>query len=285
MQTIIYHTMDRRNNTFAMKQEAGNQEADNRETMDQEKNKAGWEQTLRDLESGKVRSAVKKNGRWEANITVKEAILEAFRAGVMTEYEMFVDKHNLLPQKFTLNRKVRVVPGGTSVRCGVFIAPGVIIMPPSYVNIGAFVDEHTMIDSHVLVGSCAQIGKRVHLSAGVQIGGVLEPVSESPVIVEDDAFVGAGSVLVEGVQVSRRAVIAPGVKLSRGVPVYDCVNERRLDQGEPIPEDAVVVPGSRPVSERLGWARQNGLQVACALIIKYRDDKSNASLELEDALR
>ncbi len=242
-------------------------------------------QTLRDLESGKIRSAVKENGRWIANIEVKEAILEAFRSGEMIEHGSFVDKHNLLPQKFTLDRKVRVVPGGTSVRSGAYVAPGVIIMPPSYVNVGAFVDEHTMIDSHVLVGSCAQIGKRVHLSAGVQIGGVLEPVSESPVIVEDDAFVGAGSVLVEGVQVSRRAVIAPGVMLSRSVPVYDCVNERKLEQYEPIPEDAVVVPGSRPVSEHLEWARKSGFQVSCALIIKYRDEKSNASLELEGALR
>ena len=244
-----------------------------------------WEQILRDLESGKIRSAAKENGRWTANIEVKQAILEAFRAGEMIEHESFVDKHNLLPQKFTLDRKVRVVPGGTSVRSGAYVAPGVIIMPPSYVNVGAFVDEHTMIDSHVLVGSCAQIGKRVHLSAGVQIGGVLEPVNESPVIVEDDAFIGAGAVLVEGVQVSRRAVIAPGVMLSRSVSVYDCVNERRLEQYEPIPEDAVVVPGSRPVSEDLEWARKSGFQVACAHIIKYRDKKSDASLELEGALR
>ncbi len=262
--------MDRRNST---------------ELIDHETKTTGWEQTIRDLETGKVRSAAKTNGRWVANTEVKLAILEAFRAGKMTEHGAFVDKHNLLPQQFTLDRNVRVVPGGTSVRCGSYIAPGVIIMPPSYVNIGAYVDEETMIDSHVLVGSCAQIGKRVHLSAGVQIGGVLEPVNEAPVIVEDDAFIGAGSVLVEGVQVSRRAVIAPGVKLSRSVPVYDCVNERRLDPGEPIPEDAVVVPGSRPASDNLAWARRHNLQISCALIIKYRDEKSNASLELEDALR
>ncbi len=249
------------------------------------KSKRDWKTVLRDLESGKVRSAIKKNGSWKANVEVKEAILDAFRAGVMMEYNQFVDKHNLLPQQFSLERKVRVVPGGTSVRSGAYVAPGVIIMPPSYVNVGAFVDENTMIDSHVLVGSCAQIGKRVHLSAGVQIGGVLEPVSQSPVIVEDDAFIGAGAVLVEGVQVSRRAVIAPGVMLSQGVPVFDCVNERQLERGEPIPECAVVVPGSRPVSERSQWARQAGLHVHCALIIKYRDEKSNASLELENSLR
>jgi 2,3,4,5-tetrahydropyridine-2,6-dicarboxylate N-succinyltransferase len=158
------------------------------------------------------------------------------------------------------------------------VAPGVIIMPPSYINIGAFVDEGTMIDSHVLVGSCAQIGKRVHLSAGVQIGGVLEPVGQTPVVVEDDAFIGAGTIIVEGVQVSRRAVIAPGVVLSQGIPVYDCVRERRLERGEPIPENAVVVAGSRPVNERLTWARNNGLHAACAIIVKYRDEKSDASL-------
>ena len=244
-----------------------------------------WKDVLRNLESGKVRSATRINGKWAANTEVKEAILDAFRDGIMMEYDNFVDKHNLLPQKFSLDRKVRVVPGGTSVRTGSFVASGVIIMPPSYINVGAYVDEGTMIDSHVLVGSCAQIGKRVHLSAGVQIGGVLEPVNQTPVIVEDDAFIGAGSVLVEGVQVMRGAVLAPGVLLSRGIPVYDCVHERRLDPGEPIPERAVVVMGTRPVSDRLKWARSQKIQLNCALIIKYRDQKSDASLALEESLR
>lgn len=244
-----------------------------------------WFRTLRDLETGRTRSAEKCNGRWEVQIRVKEAILEAFRAGVMVDHGNHVDKHNLLPQRFSRDRGVRVVPGGTAVRAGAYVAPGVIIMPPSYINVGAYVDEGTMIDSHVLVGSCAQIGKRVHLSAGVQIGGVLEPVNRSPVIVEDDAFIGAGSVLVEGVQVSARAVIAPGVMLSQGVPVYDCIQERRLEAAEPVPEGAVVVPGSRPVSRRLEWAAHNAFQVSCALIIKYRDEKSDTSLVLEDALR
>lgn len=244
-----------------------------------------WKSVLQDLESGKVRSATKENGIWKANTEVKNAILAAFKAGEMIEHEEFVDKHNLLPQQFSLDRKVRVVPGGTSVRTGSYIAPGVIIMPPSYINIGAYVDEGTMIDSHVLVGSCAQVGKKVHLSAGVQIGGVLEPVNQSPVIVEDDAFIGAGAVLVEGIQVLRGAVIAPGVVLSQGIPVYDCVHERTLERGEPVPEQAVVVSGSRPVSDRLDWARKSGFQMSCALIIKYRDEKSNASLELESSLR
>ncbi len=244
-----------------------------------------WKSVLRDLESGKIRSASKVDGTWKANADVKKAILAAFKAGEMVEHEDFVDKHNLMPQKFTLDRNVRLVPGGTSVRSGSYIAPGVIVMPPSYVNVGAYVDEGTMIDSHVLVGSCAQVGKRVHLSAGVQIGGVLEPVNQSPVIIEDEAFIGAGTVLVEGVQILRGAVIAPGVVLSQGVPVYDCVHERVLDRGEPVPERAVVVSGTRPVSKRLTWANESGFQMSCALIIKYRDEKSDASLALEDTLR
>lgn len=246
---------------------------------------SNWKSVLKGLEEGTIRSATKENGVWKANTEVKQAILEAFKAGEMVEHDSFVDKHNLLPQHFTLQRGVRVVPGGTSVRSGSYIAPGVIIMPPTYVNVGAWVGEGTMLDSHVLVGSCAQIGSHVHLSAGVQIGGVLEPVNASPVIVEDNAFIGAGAVLVEGVQILNGAVIAPGVVLSKGVPVYDCVHERMLERGEPIPERAVVVSGTRPVSKRLVWAREAGFQMSCALIIKYRDEKSDASLALEDSLR
>lgn len=156
-------------------------------------------------------------------------------------------------------------------------------MPPAYVNIGAYVDEGTMVDSHALVGSCAQIGKNVHLSAGVQIGGVLEPVGLSPVVIEDDCFIGAGSVIVEGILVKKGAVIAPGVTLSKSVPVYDCVTEKMLGKGAPIPEGAVVVPGTRPISN--DWGKSQGLSVSCPIIIKYRDEGSNASLELEDALR
>ena len=246
---------------------------------------SNWKQILEGLQSGETRSARKENGEWKANPKAKQAILDAFRAGELTEMDEYVDKHNLMPQKFTVERKVRLVPGGSAVRTGSYVAPGVIIMPPSYINIGAYVDEGTMIDSHVLVGSCAQIGKGVHLSAGVQIGGVLEPVNQSPVIVEDGAFIGAGAILVEGVQVMQSAVVAPGVVLSQGVPVYDCVNERRLERGEPVPERAVVVAGTRPVSDRLLWANEAGFQMNCALIIKYRDEKSDASLALEDALR
>jgi 2,3,4,5-tetrahydropyridine-2,6-dicarboxylate N-succinyltransferase len=245
-----------------------------------------WEEALDLLEKGSIRSAEKINGKWEAQKEVKQAILEAFKAGELKEFPNgFVDKHNLAPRDFKVEDKVRMVPGGSSVRRGAYVAQGVIIMPPAYINVGAFVDTGTMIDSHALVGSCAQIGKNVHLSAGVQIGGVLEPIGQAPVVIEDNAFIGAGSVIVEGVVVSEGAVIAPGTILSKGVPVYDCVNERILEPGEPIPPYAVVVTGSRPASSSLKWANDLGLQMRCAMIIKYKDEKTSAALELETALR
>ena len=242
-----------------------------------------WKKTLDDLENGSLRAAYKKNDHWQADKTVKAAILEAFKAGKLEEREGFVDKDNLMPQSFSTSQGIRMVPGGSSVRRGAYIGKGVIIMPPSYVNVGAFVDEDTMVDSHVLVGSCAQIGKRVHLSAGVQIGGVLEPIGQVPVVIEDDAFIGAGSIIVEGILVKKRAVIAPGVILSKGIPVFDCVNERLLEKDEGICENAVVVPGSRPVKS--SWGLEHHLQMNCALIVKYRDSKSDASLLLESLLR
>lgn len=244
-----------------------------------------WEKTLDALEVGTVRSANCIDGKWIANTEIKQEILEAFKAGYLKEENGFVDKHNLMPQKFSVERGIRIVPGGTSVRRGSYIAKGVIIMPPSYINIGAYVDEGTMVDSHVLIGSCAQIGKRVHLSTAVQIGGVLEPIGAAPVIIEDEAFIGAGAIIVEGIQIKRRAVIAPGVILSKGIPVYDLVNQRMLDKGEPIPENAIVVPGNRPVKSDNTWAQALGLTLQCAIIVKYRDEKSEASLVLEDFLR
>lgn len=244
-----------------------------------------WKTILDKLESGEIRSANKIEGKWVANKEVKQGILEAFKAGELSQLGDFVDKHNIPARSFTPKDGIRIVPGGSSVRRGSYVAPGVIIMPPAYVNIGAYVDESTMVDSHALVGSCAQIGKRVHLSAAVQIGGVLEPIGMSPVIIEDDAFIGAGAVIVEGIQVGKRAIIAPGVTLSKSIPVYDCINERLLEKNEGIPEGAVVVPGTRPVNSKLTWARENNLQLNCALIVKYRDANSDASVELEEFLR
>lgn len=244
-----------------------------------------WMETLDLLEKGSVRSAIKENGKWVAQTQVKEAILAAFKAGELKEFPGgFVDKHNLPAREFKVEDKIRMVPGGSSVRRGAYVAPGVIIMPPAYINVGAYVDSGTMVDSHALVGSCAQIGKNVHLSAGVQIGGVLEPVGQAPVVIEDNAFIGAGAVIVEGIQVGAGAVIAPGVILSKGIPVYDTVNERQLEPGEAIPANAVVVPGTRPFSKSK-WAQDNNLQLQCALIIKYKDEKTSASLTLENLLR
>lgn len=245
-----------------------------------------WQETLDLLEQGRVRAAQKINGKWVAETEVKAAILEAFKAGELREFPGgFVDKHNLPPRSFTANQKIRMVPGGTSVRRGAYIAEGVIIMPPAYVNIGAYVDSGTMIDSHALVGSCAQIGKNVHLSAGVQIGGVLEPIGQAPVVIEDNAFIGAGAIIVEGVVVGEGAVIAPGTVLSKGLPVYDSINARVLEQSEPIPPYAVVVTGTRPMSASHTWAIEMGIQLRCAVIIKYKDAKTSGALELENLLR
>lgn len=248
-----------------------------------------WSEILDKLETGEIRAAYPDpdGDGWEANVEVKEAILAAFSAGKNTEYsgiyEGFVDKDNLPPRMFNTDDNVRLVPGGSSVRRGAFVASNVIIMPPAYINVGGYVDEGSMIDSHALVGSCAQIGKNVHLSAGVQIGGVLEPVGLTPVVIEDECFVGAGSVIVEGILVKERAVVAPGVTLSKSIPVYDCVKEEIRERGAPIPAGAVVIPGTRPVAG--DWAEQQGLSMACPLIVKYRDEQSDASLVLEEVLR
>jgi 2,3,4,5-tetrahydropyridine-2-carboxylate N-succinyltransferase len=249
-----------------------------------------WQEKLARIEQGKLRAAFFENGEWRVNREVKEAIIAAFRAGKLISYAesqsfSFIDKDSLPPRKFGLESGLRIVPGGSSVRSGAYVAPSVVIMPPSYVNVGAYIDSGSLVDSHVLVGSCAQIGKNVHLSAGVQIGGVLEPVGERPVIIEDDCFIGAGSVIVEGVLIKKGAVLAPGVVLSRSVPVYDCIKERRLEISEPIPENAVLVPGSRPLSSGLNWAAEHGLMLQCAIIIKYRDEKTSAALALETLLR
>jgi len=247
-----------------------------------------YSEILDKVQAGQLRAAKKNsNGQWETNTVVKEAILASFKAGKNIEYNGiysgFVDKNTLKPRHFKEEDQVRMVPGGSSVRRGAYVAPGVIIMPPAYINIGAFVDSGSMVDSHALVGACAQIGKNVHLSAAVQIGGVLEPIGNNPVIIEDDVFIGAGSVIVEGIIIRKGAVIAPGVSISKSVQVYDCVNETKLDISNGIPQNAVVIPGTRPISSP--WGKINGLNVSCALIIKYRDTKSNASLELEEALR
>ena len=248
------------------------------------------------LEAGGIRSAepcsLSENPLgWRVNAWVKRGILLGFRLGAMQssgcDAFSFVDKHTYPARRFSVQDGVRVVPGGSTVRSGAYLAKGVVVMPPAYVNVGAYVDEGTMIDSHALVGSCAQVGKRVHLSAAAQIGGVLEPVNASPVIIEDDVLVGGNTGVYEGTIVRRRAVLAAGTVLTRGTPVYDLVRGEVLKATSEapliIPEGAVVVPGSRAVAKGKGAAW--GLSVYTPVIVKYRDDKTELSLALEDLLR
>jgi 2,3,4,5-tetrahydropyridine-2-carboxylate N-succinyltransferase len=250
----------------------------------------GWEAAhealLGALERGALRSAERcEDGRWVAVDWVKRAILIGFRRSGLAElpgpWPAGVDKTAFPPRRFTLDDDVRLVPGGTAVRRGAHLGRGVIVMPPAYVNIGAWVGEQTMIDSHALVGSCAQIGARVHLSAGAQVGGVLEPVGALPVVVEDEVFVGGLVGLFEGLVVRRRAVLGAGVVLTGSSVIYDLVNGR-VQQKE-VPEGAVVVPGTRVA--RGDYARALGLQVAAPLIVKYRDESTEAATVLEEALR
>ena len=243
------------------------------------------------LTSGEVRAAEKRDGRWVTNVWVKQGILLGFRLGGIADMGgaplSFVDKDTYPLRRFTPADKVRVVPGGSSVRRGAYVAPGVICMPPMFINAGAYVDEGTLVDSHALVGSCAQIGKRVHLSAAAQIGGVLEPVNAAPVVIEDDALVGGNCGVYEGTQVRARAVLGAGTILTRSTPLYDVVRGEvyRASGEQPlvVPENAVVVPGSRALDR--GRAKEWGLSVYAPVIIKYRDDKTEASAALEDFLR
>lgn len=251
------------------------------------------EKFLSALESGKIRAAEPlDNGTWKVHEWVKRGILLLFRYGQMKAIsyggETYFDKHTIPPQRFALQQRVRIVPGGSAIRRGAYVAPGVICMPPMYINIGAYVDQETMVDSHALVGTCAQIGKRVHISAAAQIGGVLEPARARPVIIEDDAFIGGNAGIYDGVLVRKRAVIAAGVILTTSVPVYDLVHERilRATITAPleIPEGAVVVPGTRSLGDS-SFAGSHGLAAACALIVKYRDERTDAQTVLETALR
>ena len=244
------------------------------------------------LTRGDVRAARREDGAWRAVEGVKSGILLAFRAGEVREFQggpsSYFDK-DTLPLRDTrgVEENIRIVPGGSSVRAGAFLGENVIIMPPAFVNVGAHVGRDTMIDSHVLVGSCAQVGERVHLSAGAQLGGVLEPVGLRPVIVEDEAMIGGNAGVFEGTLVGERAVLAPGVQLTASTTVYDLVREEdyRGAPGRPlsIPPGAVVVPGTRGVSSH--FARKHGVQLYAPVIVKYRDASTDAATALEDALR
>jgi 2,3,4,5-tetrahydropyridine-2-carboxylate N-succinyltransferase len=251
---------------------------------------AGWPQAhealLRSLEAGRLRAARRgDDGTWHAVPWVKRAILTGFKRSPLQRIDAepwpFFDKPSYPARRFDEADKVRLVPGGSSVRRGAFVAPGVVIMPPAYVNVGAFVDSGTMIDSHALVGSCAQIGKDVHLSAAAQIGGVLEPANASPVVIEDGAFIGGLCGVFEGVVIRERAVLAAGVVLTRATAVHDLVN--RCEHRGEIPAGAVVIPGTRPAGG--DYAVERRLHVATALIVKYRDPRTDAATALESALR
>jgi 2,3,4,5-tetrahydropyridine-2-carboxylate N-succinyltransferase len=249
------------------------------------------------LERGEVRAAERDGaGRWRAVAWVKRGILLGFRLGRLVEFAprleeggvfSFIDKHTFPTRRLSPSDGVRVVPGGSTVRRGAYLAPGVVCMPPMYINVGAYVGRGTMVDSHALVGSCAQVGERVHLSAAAQLGGVLEPVNAAPVVIEDDVLIGGNCGVYEGTIVRAGAVLGSGVILTRGTPVFDLVRETvyRADADRPleIPAGAVVVPGSRGV--RSAWGAEQQLALQTPVIVKYRDDKTDAATALESWLR
>jgi 2,3,4,5-tetrahydropyridine-2-carboxylate N-succinyltransferase len=244
------------------------------------------------LNIGEVRAAENPGGTWRTNTWVKKGILLGFRLGKVKNMSIFkqlyfYDKHTLPVKPLSEKDGVRVVPGGSSIRTGAYVGKGVICMPPMYINIGAYVDEYTLIDSHALVGSCAQLGKKIHLSAAAQIGGVLEPINSVPVIIEDEVMIGGNCGIYEGTIVKRRAVIGAGCIITGSTPVYDAVKGKiyRKTKDEPlvIPEGAVVVAGSRPLKSEYGI--ENNLSVYTPVIIKYRDEKTDAGTALEESLR
>ena len=243
------------------------------------------------LEKGLIRTAEKVNGEWKVNHWVKEAIMMGFKAGILEEVGhtpwSYFDKSTLPLHPLTVENKVRLVPGGSSIRSGSCVSAGTIIMPPSYINIGAFVDTGCMIDSHALVGSCAQIGKNVHLSAASQIGGVLEPIGALPVIVEDNVFIGGNCGIYEGTIIKTGAVIGTGVILNASTPVFDNTTGEFIKKTDnaplTIPKGAVVIAGTRPISS--GKGVEAGIQIYCPVIIKYRDDKTDKAVTLEEVLR
>lgn len=244
------------------------------------------------LERGEIRVAQKIDGKWTVNKQIKETILEGFKLGVvrnMSEGQFsFFDKDTFPVREFKADDGVRIVPGGTSIRRGAYLAPGSIVMPPAYVNVGAYVDTGTMVDSHVTIGSCAQVGKHIHISASTQIGGVLEPAGALPTIIEDDAFIGGNCGIYEGTIVQEGAVIASGVIITSSTPIFDATTGEFIRRNEDgrivVPAGAVVVSGSKPII-RGGKPLESGVHLYCPVIVKYRDDKTAGSIHLEEMLR
>lgn len=250
-----------------------------------------FNEILAALETGELRVAEKTGGEWKVNTWVKEVILVGFRLGKITDMSAgqfpFFDKDTYPVRGFRQEDGVRIVPGGTSIRRGAYLAPGAIVMPPSYINVGAYVGEGTMVDSHVTIGSCAQVGCHIHISAATQIGGVLEPAGAMPTIIEDGAFVGGNCGIYEGTIVREQAVIASGVIITASTALYDATTgefvPRNADGRVVVPRGAVVVSGSRPVSK--GPGAGSGVSLYCPVIVKYRDDKTSGSVSLEELLR
>lgn len=248
-------------------------------------------QTLDQLEKGEVRVAEKIDGKWVVNKWVKEVILAGFKLGAVTDMSQgqfsFFDKETFPVRKFTAADGVRIVPGGSSIRRGAYLAPGAIVMPPAYINAGAYVGEGTMVDSHVTIGSCAQVGRHIHISASTQIGGVLEPAGAMPTIIEDNAFIGGNCGIYEGTIVQENAVIGSGVIITSATPLFDSTTgdfvPRNEDGRVVVPRGAVVVSGSRPMKK--GPGAELGVSLYCPVIVKYRDEKTDGSVRLEDVLR
>jgi 2,3,4,5-tetrahydropyridine-2-carboxylate N-succinyltransferase len=270
--------------------------ADAGDAVDRDRARDAFRRLRAALSAGEARAAQPDSSAptgWRVNLWVKRGILLGFRLGDTIDASMdhgrwpFFDKDTLPLKKFEVTAGVRIVPGGSSVRDGAYVGRKVICMPPMYINIGAYIGDETLVDSHALVGSCAQIGRRVHVSAAAQIGGVLEPVGALPVIVEDDVLVGGNCGIYEGAIVKRRAVLAAGTILTRSTPIYDLPNgtivEPRPNQPLVVPEGAVVVPGSRPLTT--GRAREWGLSIAAPVIVKYRDERTDARTALEQWIR
>jgi 2,3,4,5-tetrahydropyridine-2,6-dicarboxylate N-succinyltransferase len=265
-------------------------------SADKEESRSAFAALREELSAGRVRSAdpdASMPSGWRVNTWVKQGILVGFRCGDLIDLSaedgrwFFGDKDTLPLKRMNTGMGVRVVPGGSSIRDGAYIGRGVICVPPMYINIGAYIDESSLVDSHALVGSCAQVGKRVHISAGAQIGGVIEPVGAIPVIIEDDVLVGGNTGIYEGAIIKRRAVIAAGTILTGSTPIYDLPKGRIIRPGGDspliVPEGAVVVPGARTVTQGMGpeW----GLSVSTPVIVKYRDEKTDARTSLEEWVR
>lgn len=248
-------------------------------------------QTIDQLEKGEIRVAEKIDGKWVVNKWVKEVILAGFKLGAITDMSQgqfsFFDKETFPVRKFSAEDGVRIVPGGSSIRRGAYLAPGSIVMPPAYVNVGAYVGEGTMVDSHVTIGSCAQVGRHIHISASTQIGGVLEPAGALPTIIEDNAFIGGNCGIYEGTIVQENAVIGSGVIITSATPLFDSTTgdfvPRNEDGRVVVPRGAVVVSGSRPMKK--GPGAELGVSLYCPVIVKYRDEKTDGSVRLEDVLR